>query len=434
MRHGTLRSGRDDYLLAGESRATWPGVFHPWEVPHGGNNQELRQNWASFLYEQFLLLRNRPRSSWSVAVYCMLMLMASSCERLDVVRHPTPENAPPTDALRLTRDTWSEMGEAELSSWKRVRDRIHATRIDWSIGSDATGHDLFGEILAVGIDTLGRVVVLDDQRGIVRIFDESGTLVDQFGDLGDGPAGLRTSWGFGLQRDGSIAVYLDARRVKYFAYDGGEWSLTHAAVLPMTVESVCEMYDGRVFVHGAHDRSDDRSPALFYEAISVSDGDFRGFGRRYLGNWFAADDMSLGRLACLDVSNQIVFAHEMLPTIEAFSAETGAMQWVSRPADYIQMDVIEHPQGSVEYHWGHGDALVAALATPSQHVLVQYARAIRGVDVRSIRSYLINPVSGLGAFIGDTLPIIKAFHENGYIAVLQDPFLRLEARRFTTGR
>ena len=56
------------------------------------------------------------------------------------------------------------------------------------------------------------------------------------------------------------------------------------------------------------------------------------------------------------------------------------------------------------------------------------------VDVRSIRSYLINPVSGLGAFIGDTLPIIKAFHENGYIAVLQDPFLRLEARRFTTGR
>lgn len=324
------------------------------------------------------------------------------------------------------------MAPASRARWLQVRDRIHSTRITWSIGSDTVGDDLFGEILSARMDSDGRLVVLDSQNGTVRMFREPGELVGQFGDLYEGPTSLRYSRAISPVRDDTIAVYLAPQRVKYFVDQDSGWHLTGSADLPVTVESTCAMDDGRVFVQGnpiggiLGDHS-----ALFYQ-MPQTETALRPFGRPYSGNWSAAATLSLGLVVCFDGLDRVIFAHTLLPLVQAFSTETADVLWRSRPGDHVQVPVTEYRSARrVDYDWLLGDALLVAAATTPHHVLLQYERPI-GASETVLRSYLLDAMTGHGGFVGERLPRIASFHAEGYIATFEDPFPRIEVRHFIT--
>ena len=289
----------------------------------------MRQDACWLLRDELLTTARRLGLSPALVFACgALLTVACACDHPNVVHHPTPENAVPNDASLVDQESWRSIAPDARARWLRVRDRIHSTRVTWSIGSDTIGDDLFGEILSAKMDTEGRLVVLDGMNGTVRMFREPGELTGQFGDLHEGPASLRYSRAISSGRDGTIAVYLAPQRVKYFASGHDGWRLTGSADLPVTVESTCAMDDGRVFVQGdpVGGLLGDHS-GLFYQVPPQADRELLPFGRPYSGNWSAAAKLSLGLVVCVNPLDHVIFAYTILPLVQAFSSETADVLW-----------------------------------------------------------------------------------------------------------
>lgn len=320
------------------------------------------------------------------------------------------------------------MAPEAFAKWASDRDQLLAATAQWSVGSDTVAYEVFGDIVALDVDGNNHLIILDEQAGAVTVFDQFGAFRGRFGDLGDGPSGLRDSWTLAAHPDGTIAVYLSGGYVKYFATTrNNEWHLVKSDVLPIQVESTCRFPRGSVYVHGAFGTG----TALFYE-LGDTYGSMKPFGHRYLGDWsddLIADNLSVGTLVCFNTSNSVVFAHRGLPIIQAFSGETASVLWVSRPDDYVQIRIEEYPQDEIaRFFWFDGDQLASAIATPEGNLLVQYRRTEGSAGVSAIRTYLLDPRTGRGGVVSHALPVIAKIRRDGYFATFEDPFPRVEYR------
>ena len=62
---------------------------------------------------------------------------------------------------------------------------------------------------------------------------------------------------------------------------------------------------------------------------------------------------------------------------------------------------------------------------------MQTLRYSEATNTRVPRTYLVDGPSGMGALISETLPEIASFFDHGYVALMEDPFPRVEIRRYT---
>lgn len=119
-----------------------------------------------------------------------------------------------------------------------------------TIGGEDAGPESFSDVRGIGVDSRGRVYVLDAQEQQVRLFDADGAFVRGVGRVGDGPGEFRGANGIAVDASDRLWVYDPrARRVTIFDSTGAV-SATHplqissyAYVWPGTVDSLGRLYD-----------------------------------------------------------------------------------------------------------------------------------------------------------------------------------------------
>ncbi len=369
----------------------------------------------------------------------------SACEtggiREGEVLHPTPENAPPSDAALIGQDSLPQgLTPGALSAWRSARSTLLGARTELRIGTeDPEGPEMFGRIWDVDVDPADRVFVLDDMAQEIRIFDSGGRLVQAVGGIGDGPTEFRYANGIELLGDGRLAVSSQGSvRLKVLAESAGEWELDEIVELPAGPDDLCTTSDNRIFVSG-HKRADN---TLVHEvSVAADDAVGRDFGTGYQADhWLIQNQMADGWIGCLARPHRVVFAYEMLPVVRSFDPDDGTNTWIARIEDFIPPQVISRTRSDGRRAVRRGrtevEDLVATVHGVSVgHLLLQVSRFHSRERTVTVRSFLIDAASGRGAFLGDgALPAVVSTFAGGYVAVFEDPYPRLEVRMTGGGR
>ena len=281
------------------------------------------------------------------------------------------------------------------------------------------------------INSAGNVVLLDEDAQEVRIFDPRGNFVESFGGRGDGPMELRRAHTFKLLPDGRVAVPLGRTGpIKIFDRGPRGWELVETIDLrPTPASDLCAFSDGRLFATGYQSEGN-----WSISGLTVPVSNF-GSGYRH-SHQIIRRALSGGLIDCIESSGQIVFGFEIQPVLRSYGLD-GSLRWIASIADdYLQLQVAElrHPTtGAVGYsanaRLDHDRLFLVAATRPGDQVLAQYGRVLPQTKEIVPRSYLIDVATGIGAYIGNTLPHVLSIQEDGYIALFEGPDVRLEIRK-----
>lgn len=366
-------------------------------------------------------------------------LTAAACggggARPNETTHPTPENVPAQAEVAITQDSVPPgLTRSAGTRWADARRLLLDARTVLALGGDNDGEaETFAAIADVEVAPDGKVFVLDDQYQEVRIFDPLVGFVGKIGGVGDGPLEFRYANGIVLLPDGRLFVSSRGPQAKVFTrLDGGRWELDEVIELPVGVRGACATAAGRVFVTGY--KSDDNT--LVHE-LAPHGGIVRSFARGYRSDhWLLQMKMGEGSVGCVDGPDRVVFAHSAFPLVRAFEAETGARLWSANIVAFDPLPVYEgvdekgrpYVRRGRERQW---DVLGAVHSLPSGHLLLQTGHADLAGRATTVRSYLVDGETGHGAFLGDALPRLVPVRD-GYVALFEDPYPRLELRAFPT--
>lgn len=119
-----------------------------------------------------------------------------------------------------------------------------------TIGGHDEGPESFSDLRGIGVDSRGRIYVLDAQEQAVRLFEPDGRFVRHTGRNGDGPGELRGANGIAVDVSDRLWVYDPrARRVTIFDSSGALFAThslqisSYAFVWPGTIDSLGRLFD-----------------------------------------------------------------------------------------------------------------------------------------------------------------------------------------------
>ena len=131
----------------------------------------------------------------------------------------------------------------------------------WKLGAaDGDGPDVFGSIAALAVDSIGQLLILDEQAQEVRVFDRSGAFVRALGRRGAGPGEFGRAQGLNLGAQRSLWVWDPSHR-RFTVFDS---SGQFVRVVPRFTRGVLYPWRGEFDAGGAMidwgiDRPDARS-------------------------------------------------------------------------------------------------------------------------------------------------------------------------------
>ncbi len=345
--------------------------------------------------------------------------------------HPTRDNLAVEGIAMIAQDTVPRGFLPDAATrWREALATIGNAKSILTLGVKGDrGPETFGAITSVQVGPQGEVYVLDEQAQEVRIFSATGEFVEKIGGLGDGPTELRYANGMALLGDGSVVVSLRAARAKVFGRTPRRWELRSIIDLPFGVGGLCITPKDRIFVTG-HSSNDN---TLVHE-IERDSGVKRSFAPGYMADhWLPQMEMGKGLIGCARSPDRVVFAYSAFPVVRAFDLDNGAQLWVAGIEDFDPFPVYQGIDRQGRVYVRHGDDGSDILGTVQgilpNYVLIQVGRARPITRTTEIRSYLIDVTEGLGAYVGNTLPRILAVR-HGYAALFDNPYPRLELRRF----
>lgn len=364
--------------------------------------------------------------------------LALACDMETETVHPTSENLPHRREYLVRSDSIpAGMSPQELSKWRDARSALLNVQSVAQIGRLGDGAvddpQVFGLIADVELDDHGNVYVLDRHSAQVRIFDSQGTFVAAIGKPGEGPNEFRDPSTLELLSNGRVAVADRGAGLKIFAPTEEGYELESSVQLSLTPEGMCAA-GGQVFAAGWRRASN----TIIHHATGSSTGQRRSFGSGYRSeSWLVQDQLSDGRIECMDDPARVVFAFELFPVLRGYDAHDGKLVWEAGIDGYAQMKITETLSADGESAVAFSarevqDNLISVTRVASSHFLLQYLRAnpqdVRsGVAEPSTRTYLIDAATGRGALIGP-LPLVAAMDSVRQVALWLLPYPRLEVR------
>lgn len=364
---------------------------------------------------------------------------SDSADFVDPEVHPNEENAAPADAHLISEDSLPTGLSADaLDAWRSVRDDLLAAQTVMRLGTEEEGPQLFGRIGDVAVDAEGNVLVFDALAMELRVFDSGGRYISGFGGHGDGPLELRYNlFGvFELLDEGRVLV-ANGAVTKLFAEVAGQWQLDKTVEAPGFITDACVINDEAFF---AGWRADDNS--LIQTASLATGVAGEGFVQGYQHpDYLVRSKMAEGtRIACFATTQQVIVGWAYRPIIAAYRLGQRSPIWTSRVSGRLPSRIVyglasdqtgtERP--AIEDQTDPRDFLQAVLPISVGHLLIQYSRTSRSQPIDPVtRTYLVDTASGLGAFLGTDLPDISTVLSDGYVAVFEDPYPRIEIRRLS---
>ena len=152
---------------------------------------------------------------------------------------------------------------------------------------------------------------------------------------------------------------------------------------------------------------------------------------------FIRRPLSRGWIECIDREDRLLFGFTVQPIVRSYRSD-GTLLWTAAIVDdCLQLQVMElrHPEtgriGFSERMESDHDRLqfIGAFGA-GEHALLQYSRVFPRRREIVPQSYLIDTSTGLGAFVGDSLPNVVSTQPDGYIALFEYPTVSLEVRKF----
>lgn len=342
----------------------------------------------------------------------------------EILIDPTFESAATISSDTVPRGLSSPVA----ARWRAAKAAILGAETVLRLGHDMGGHETFGAIRDVAMASNGQVFVLDDHAQAVRVFDSAGRFLETIGGVGDGPMEFRSASGIELLEDRTLVVSTFAGHVKSFAKVDAAWELSEFIRLPeIGTRDLCTTASKRIILTG-HKRDDN---TLVHE-LSIPGGELRSMTPGYQhDNSVVQMTMGDGVIECLNSPDRIVFAGSHHGIVRSFDLATGEEVWVSRIAGFVPRPIHEYRDGSITRPRTSEWEMVGAVNEVLAGILViQVGRFVPATETVTVRSYLVDANSGSGAFLGDKLPPIVAVPA-GYVALFEDPYPRLEVRRFT---
>ncbi len=347
--------------------------------------------------------------------------------------HPNAANAPSVDASVIASEGQpTGLAPEALARWRATSTALLSARTELALGSGEPGPELFGYIPMADIDAGGNIVLLDEDAQEVRVFDSRGNFLESFGGRGDGPMELRRAHTLELLPDGRVAVPLGRTGpIKVFGRGRQGWELREIIDFrPTPGNDLCAFGDGRLFATGFQREGNWLISELSDPTKSL------GYGYRH-PHQIIRRALSGGFIDCIESAEQIVFGFEIQPVFQSYGLD-GSLRWTAAIADdYLQLQVAElrHPKtGAVGYaesaQLDHDRLYLVAATESGEHVLAQLGRVLPEKKEIVPRSYLIDAATGIGAYLGNALPNVLSIQQDGYIALFEEPEVRIEIRKF----
>lgn len=269
----------------------------------------------------------------------------------------------------------------------------------------------------------------------LRVFGSNGQYISGVGGFGDGPLDLRYNLfgAFELLSDGHVLVANGALS-KLFRNAGELWQLVRMVDAPGLVNDLCAI-GTRAFFAGW--RADDNT---LVQTASVATGSADAGlvpGYRH-PDYLVRSKMAEGtRIACFTTARHVIVGWGYLPMIQSYRLGQESPIWTSQVAGRLPSRIVygtalastgtEAP--AIEDQTDPRDFLMSLLPASSDHLLIQYLRTSRSEpSTPVIRTYLVDIATGLGALLGTDLPVVSAVLPDGYVAVFEDPYPRIEVR------
>ena len=325
-------------------------------------------------------------------------------------------------------------------AWLAARDALLAAQPVVRLGElglDSTGPEVFGLVADVAMDGDDNLFVLDRRNHQVRVFDPTGEYLFAVGDAGEGPSEFRDPKGIEVLADDLMVVADRGNQLKIFARSDDGYKYVRTASVPLVPEGICSV-KGRVFFVSGWEEDN----TIIHE-VDVHEGEMvQHFGEGYrTRHALIGNQLSDGPIGCFDSPPRVVYAFQYLPIVRSYELMQRTSLWSAWVEDFAQMQITSgmEPNGTPYVQFtgdGPSETIEGAVRVSRSVLLLQsYLEGPREDDPtkpveQTVRSYLVDVNSGHGAWISDSLPMIKAVGANRYVAVYTDPYPAVEVRVF----
>lgn len=360
-------------------------------------------------------------------------------------------------------DRWSLEGWVRSSTGRLVhRDIARLTRLTLLLGMVVPGSQVVGQQFRLGAERLAlgspdtamsgrgtgvvfgklagafvlesRVLVLDEARSQLLLFDSTGRLVDRFGRTGSGPGEFLSPRA--VVRVGKTGVgVLDPRnsRMTVVEITANGMSLRGQFPVPVFAERACSV-GSRIFLYLP---LSDQPPIMEIDSLGTPIG--RRFGERFGQSSGARNPireriLSPAEMACSAESEMILLVSHWLPEAKAFSLD-GEKRW-GKVFPNLRPHRIEDTERGVRHivpQDGIADVGASVFASPGGIVGVQFERLegnfVAGRVVVGRKTFLLSKDGRVLGERDDLPPLIEVTAAQA-VSLSNDPFPHL--RIFST--
>lgn len=371
----------------------------------------------------------------SVSSALLLILAACSPERGDgVIWHPIPDSllSDPEQAVVVAADT----SAAAPAALRAFADRLRRRTTEVSIGvAEGDEPNVFGMVWDAEFLEDGALAILDRQASLVRIFEPDGAYRTTLGGPGEGPGEMNVPLALVVPGPGSLWVLDGPEGLHRFRHGAEQWEFQDRVRLVGSSyhRDACAS-GGTVVVHGR------ASPeGLLLYALGGAEGDERAFASPYrYSNPFVVTEVTRGRVAC-GGGGLVLLAYERINRVDAWAVGSGSPVRQTT-FEGVRMPPIQEiperrgvglvPQGLAFFH-----GLLGVTGGNGPPVVVQYARrtaqdlAERREDRYDIDTYVLDPLTGQGLYVGDAVPQVLAVRGDRVALLFPAPYPRVEVAR-----